>query len=223
MVADLFCPYLDRMVPVGVLSLAEPTEAIEQLDHADALGLNVLVTGGTIPDHRGRRRMATRSGQARVYIDALGVDSPYDYDPVWQNFVDLGIPVTSHTGSMGWPDRSLTSNFVGNHLGHFAESHHTLRAASSSAATRAVPDAELRVPRGRRRLACNLYGDLFGHWEKRNRTFMDEHLKPTNLDTAEFRRLFEQYTAGNPRDAGKIDDVIRATSTRWNRTRHRSS
>ena len=56
--------------------------------------------------------------------------------------------------------------------------------------------------------ACNLYGDLFGHWEKRNRAFMAEHLKPTNLDTAEFRRLFEQYTAGNPRYEGKIDDVI---------------
>ena len=37
---------------------------------------------------------------------------------------------------------------------------------------------------------------------------MDEHLKPTNLDTAEFRRLFEQYTAGNPRYAGKIDDIV---------------
>ena len=56
--------------------------------------------------------------------------------------------------------------------------------------------------------ACNLYGDLFGHWEKRNRAFMDEHLKPTNLDTTEFRRLFEQYTAGNPRYEGKVDDII---------------
>jgi hypothetical protein len=37
---------------------------------------------------------------------------------------------------------------------------------------------------------------------------MDEHLKPTNLDTTEFRRLFEQYTAGNPRYAGKIDDIV---------------
>src|SRR4029453_14701371 len=44
MVAALFSPYLDRMVPVGVLSLAEPTEAIEQMDHAHGLGLKVLVT-----------------------------------------------------------------------------------------------------------------------------------------------------------------------------------
>ena len=102
MVADLFSPYLDRMVPVGVLSLAEPTEAIEQLEHAHALGLKVLVTGGTIPRTiEADAEWQPDPAKRRVYIDALGVDSPYDYDPVWQKFVDLGIPVTSHSGSHG--------------------------------------------------------------------------------------------------------------------------
>jgi predicted TIM-barrel fold metal-dependent hydrolase len=210
MVADLFAPYRDRMVPVGVLSLAEPTEAIEQLDHAHGLGLEVLVTGGTIvrtveADAAWQPDPAKR----RVYIDALGVDSPYDYDPVWQKFVDLGIPVTSHSGSMGWPDRSLSSNFVGNHLGHFAQSHHTFaRSLFLGGVTERFPTLNFGFLEGGVGWACNLYGDLLGHWEKRNRKFMDEHLKPTNLDTAEFRRLFEQYTAGNPRYAGKIDDII---------------
>jgi len=100
MVADLFSPYLDRMVPVGVLSLAEPTEAIEQMDHAHELGLKVLVTGGTIPRPiEADAEWQPDPAKRRVYIDALGLDSPYDYDPVWQKFVDLGIPVTSHTGS----------------------------------------------------------------------------------------------------------------------------
>ena len=210
MVADLFSPYLDRMVPVGVLSLAEPTEAIEQMEHAHGLGLKVLVTGGTIvrtieADAEWQPDPARR----RVYIDALGVDSPYDYDPVWQSFVDLGIPVTSHSGSMGWPDRSLSSNFVGNHLGHFAQSHHTFaRSLFLGGVTERFPTLNFGFLEGGVGWACNLYADLFGHWEKRNRAFMDEHLKPTNLDTTEFRRLFEQYTAGNPRYEGKIDDVI---------------
>ena len=201
MVADLFAPYLDRMVPVGVLSLAEPTEAIEQMEHAHGLGLKVLVTGGHDPaHHRGRRRVAARSGEAaRRTSTRSGVDSPYDYDPVWQKFVDLGIPVTSHSGSMGWPDRSLSSNFVGNHLGHFAQSHHTFaRSLFLGGVTERFPTLNFGFLEGGVGWACNLYGDLFGHWEKRNRTFMDEHLKPTNLDTAEFRRLFEQYTAGQP-------------------------
>ena len=128
---------------------------------------------------------------------------------MWQKFVDLGIPVTSHSGSMGWPDRSLSSNFVGNHLGHFAQSHHTFaRSLFLGGVTERFPTLNFGFLEGGVGWACNLYGDLFGHWEKRNRTFMDEHLKPTNLDTAEFRRLFEQYTAGNPRYEGKIDDII---------------
>jgi predicted TIM-barrel fold metal-dependent hydrolase len=210
MVADLFSPYLDRMVPVGVLSLAEPTDAIEQMEHAHGLGLKVLVTGGTVvrpieADAEWQPDPARR----RVYIDALAVDSPYDYDPVWQRFVDLGLPVTTHSGSMGWPDRSLSSNFVGNHLGHFAQSHHTFaRSLFLGGVTERFPTLNFGFLEGGVGWACNLYGDLFGHWEKRNRVFMDEHLKPTNLDTAEFRRLFEQYTAGNPRFEGKIDDVI---------------
>jgi predicted TIM-barrel fold metal-dependent hydrolase len=210
MAADLWSPYLDRVVPVGVLSLAEPTDAVEQLEHAHGLGLKVLVTGGTIlrpidADEEWQPDPTKR----RVYVDALGLDSPYDYDPVWQKFVELGIPVTSHSGSMGWPDRSLPSNFVANHLGHFAESHHTFaRSLFLGGVTERFPTLNVGFLEGGVGWACNLYGDLFGHWEKRNRTFLDEHLKPTNLDLDEFRRLYEHYTAGNPRFDGKIDDIL---------------
>ena len=210
MVSELFAPYLDRMVPVGVLSLAEPADAIEQLDHAHGLGLKVLVTGGTIPrpievDAEWQDDPARR----RVYIDALAIDSPHDYDPVWRRFVELGIPVTSHSGSMGWPDRSVPSNFVANHLGHFAQSHHTFaRNLFLGGVTQRFPELNFGFLEGGVGWACNLYGDLIGHWEKRNRKFMDENLKPTNLDIAEFRRLYEQYTTGNPRFEGKLDDIV---------------
>ena len=210
MVADLFSPYLDRMVPVGVLSLAEPADAIEQMEHAHTLGLKVLVTGGTIPRTiEADAEWQPEPAKRRVYIDALGLDSPYDYDPVWQKFVDLGIPVTSHSGSMGWPDRSLSSNFVANHLGHFAQSHHTFaRSLFLGGVTERFPTLNFGFLEGGVGWACSLYGDLLGHWEKRNRPSMEQHLKPTNLDTEEFRRLFEQYASGNPHTEGKIDDII---------------
>jgi predicted TIM-barrel fold metal-dependent hydrolase len=210
MVADLFSPYLDRIVPVGVLGLAEPTDAIEQMEYAHSLGLKVLVTGGTIArTFEADAEWQPDATRRRTYIDALAIDSPYDYDPVWQKFVDLGIPVTSHSGSMGWPDRSLPSNFVANHLGHFAQSHHTFaRNLFLGGVTERFPGLNFGFLEGGVGWACNLYGDLIGHWEKRNRKFMEEHLKPTNLDIAEFRRLYEQYTAGNPRFAGKLDDIV---------------
>src|SRR5438067_10290934 len=119
MAAETFAPFADRMIPAGVLSLAFPNDAIEQLSHAANLGLKVLVTGGTVvrPVEEDADWQPDPS-KRRVYIDALAVDSPYDYEPVWSKFTDLGTPVTSHSGSMGWPDRSLVHNFVGNHLGH---------------------------------------------------------------------------------------------------------
>ena len=56
--------------------------------------------------------------------------------------------------------------------------------------------------------ACNLYSDLFGHWEKRNRKFMLENLKPTNVDSAQMRRLLEKYSAQDRCFQGKIDDIM---------------
>ncbi len=211
MVAELFAPYLDRMVPVG---RAEPGRA-DRGDRADGARARSRAQGARHrrhdPAHRSRPTPSgnriRRSGASTSTRSAS--TAPYDYDPVWQKFVDLGIPVTSHSGSMGWPDRSLSSNFVGNHLGHFAQSHHTFaRSLFLGGVTERFPTLNFGFLEGGVGWACNLYGDLFGHWEKRNRKFMDEHLKPTNLDTAEFRRLFEQYTAGNPRYAGKIDDIV---------------
>jgi len=210
MVADTFEPYADRIIPAGVVSLAEPTAAIEQLEHAHALGLKILVTGGTVvrpieEDAAWQPDPAKR----RVYVDALAIDSAYDYDPVWQRFVDLGIPVTSHSGSMGWPDRALVNSFVGNHLGHFAQSHHVFaRSLFLGGVTERFPTLNFAFLEGGVGWACNLYSDLRGHWAKRNKRYMDTQLKPTNFDTAAFSALYEKYTAGNPRFAGKLADIV---------------
>ena len=95
MVADLFAPYADRIVPVGVLSLAEP-------DRGDRPARPRGLAGPQGARHRRHGRPRTIDEDAdwqpepasgASYIDGLGLDSPYDYDPVWQRFVDLGIPV----------------------------------------------------------------------------------------------------------------------------------
>jgi predicted TIM-barrel fold metal-dependent hydrolase len=212
MAAETFAPYADRMIPAGVLSLAHPDDAMDQLEHASSLGLKVLVTGGTIQrpieeDADWQPDPARR----RTYIDALAVDSPYDYEPVWRKFVDLGIPLTSHSGSMGWPDRALVNSFVGNHLGHFAQSHHVFaRSLFLGGVTHRHPQLNVGFLEGGVGWACNLYSDLFGHWEKRNKAFMHANLKPTNFDTAAFSELYLKYTEGHPRYEGKIDAIVEA-------------
>ena len=210
MAKEVFAPYADRIIAVGILNLSEPTEAIEQLEEAHRLGLKALVTGGTIArpieaDAAWQPDVAKR----RTYIDALGLDSPYDYDPVWAKFVELKIPLVSHSGSMGWADRSLPHNFVANHLGHFAQSHHTFaRSLFLGGVTQRHPDLHVGFMEGGVGWAANLASDLVGHWEKRNKGFMDAHLKPTLLDRDEFARLYELYTADVKHYAGKIDDIV---------------
>ncbi len=210
MVADLFAPFSDRIIPVGVVSLVEPSDAIEQLEHAHALGLRQVVTGGSIV-----RTVEADAGwqpdpaRRRVYIDGLGLDSPYDYDPVWAKFNELRIPVATHSGSMGWPDRSSPSNFVANHLGHFAQSHHLFaRSLLLGGVTQRFPELRFGFLEGGVGWACSLLSDLGEHWEKRNRRFLDSHLKPTNLDRDELRRQLEGYARVQRRYAGKIDDII---------------
>ncbi len=210
MVADLFAPYSDRLIPVGVVSLAEPSDAVAQLEHAHSLGLRQVVTGGSIvrtveADAEWQPDPAKR----RVYVDGLGLDSPHDYDPVWAKFAELKIPVTTHSGSMGWPDRSSPTNFVANHLGHFAQSHHLFaRSLLLGGVTQRFPDLRFGFLEGGVGWACGLLADLKEHWEKRNRTFLEANLKPTNLDRAELRRQLESYAKVEKRFAGKIDDIL---------------
>jgi len=210
MVADLFAPYSDRLIPVGVVSLAEPSDAVAQLEHAHSLGLRQVVTGGSVvrtveADAQWQPDPAKR----RVYVDGLALDSPHDYDPVWEKFSELKIPVTVHSGSMGWPDRSSPTNFVANHLGHFAQSHHLFaRNLLLGGVTQRFPDLRFGFLEGGVGWACGLLADLKEHWEKRNRKFLEANLKPTNLDRAKLRRHLESYAEVEKRLAGKIDDIL---------------
>ncbi len=95
-----------------------PDEAITELDHATGeLGLKAFMFGG--PIGRPVPGVDPPSRAAR-WLDSLGLDSQYDYDPVWQRCVDLGVSPTFHTAAMGWTIRASVSNYVFNHIGMFA-------------------------------------------------------------------------------------------------------
>ncbi len=211
MAADLFRSYADRMTPAAVCPTNTPEEAIEAAEHAvRELGLKALVMNCTVPRTiPADADWQPEGGKRRVYIDALGMDSAYDYDPVWAKMVELKVAVTNHTGSMGWPDRSSPSSFVGNHLGHFAQSHHAFaRALFLGGVTERFPDLNFGFLEGGVGWACNLHADLIGHWKKRNKKAAHAHLKPTNLDIGEMRRLMTQYSARDKAFVGKIDRIL---------------
>ncbi|MPY92734.1 MAG: amidohydrolase family protein [Acidimicrobiia bacterium] len=127
------------------------------------------------------------------WLDTLGLDSAYDYDPVWARCVDLGIAPTFHTGSRRYGLRTSPSNFVYNHIGHFgAASEAVCKALFIGGVTRRFPMLRVAFLEGGVGWAAQLYADLVGHWEKRNRDAL-EATRPDNLRVDELLALVSRH------------------------------
>jgi hypothetical protein len=192
MARDAFAPYADRLIPVAVVPHRAPSEAIEVLDDAVELGFRAMFTTGAV-------RRAASTGTP--YVDFLALDSPYDYDPLWRRCGDLGLAVTVHGGSFGWADRSSPTNSVFNHIGHFASaSHGFCKAIVLGGVLRRFPSLRFAFLEGGVGWACQLHGDLVGHWDKRHLDTLLTNLRPSNLDLLELRKLFARYADARLRD-----------------------
>src|SRR2546428_396758 len=81
--------------------------AIAELEYAvGELGFKAIML-------RGNQERPIQSAAEKIdpqnaawYVDTIGLDSPYDYDPLWKRCVELGVAVTQHSGSSRWPDRA---------------------------------------------------------------------------------------------------------------------
>ena len=81
-------------------------------------------------------------------FDQLGLDSDYDYDPLWQKCRELGIAPTFHTGGRSYGERNSPTNFTFNHIGHFAAAgHNVAKALFLGGVTRRFPDLASRSSR----------------------------------------------------------------------------
>jgi hypothetical protein len=94
---------------------------------------------------------------------------------------------------MGWGSRRSVSNYMANHLGSFAASMEAqCRELFMGGVTHRFPELAFGLLEGGVSWACQLYADLLGHWEKRNRDTI-HHLDPKRIDTGLVLRLFEEY------------------------------
>lgn len=193
--AEVFAPYADRMTPVAVIPVVTPEEAVEELDFAiGELGLKSIVMNGyaarPIP---GARHLGPDAARHAFWLDTFGIDSAYDYDPVWRRCVELGVNPTFHTGGMGWGSRNSISNYVYNHIGHFAAAGDaTCKSLFLGGVTRRFPELKFAFLEGGVAWACSLFSDLVGHWEKRNPDAL-ENYNPANLDAEAFEAFFARY------------------------------
>ena len=209
--SEAFRDHAALLTPVGIIPMHTPDEAIAELEFATSqLGLKAFMFGGPIS-----RPVPGLDAPIRVarWLDTLGVDSLYDYDPVWAKCVELGVSPTFHTASMGWPTHSSVSSYVYNHIGMFATAGETLaRSLFLGGVPHRFPTLRFAFQEGGVAWAASLYTSLVSHWEKRNRDAIG-HYDPSTLDRELLVDLFERYGSDAYRDRlDGLDDGLRPLS-----------
>lgn len=191
--------FTDRMTTAGVVPMHTPAEAMDGLRHCSELGLKVVgfPEGVTRPIPEPQLEAASpflMPGQ-RHWFDSFGLDSAYDYDPVWALARELGYTVTFHGGLGNMASGSFTSvsNYSFNHVGSFAQRMHTLvKSLYMGGVTRRFPDSGFAVLECGVGWAAILLNDLLDHWEKRRPEAL-EPLDPAGIDWEELRALMRRY------------------------------
>jgi|tagenome__1003787_1003787.scaffolds.fasta_scaffold20954166_3 predicted TIM-barrel fold metal-dependent hydrolase len=184
--ANLFAPYADRTTVGALVPMVDPKTAVAELEYAvRELGFKTAVFAGHA------RREIGRDGAYR--LDTFGVDSAYDYDPVWAKCVELGIAPVFHSSLQSHRVTRSATSYVYNHVGGLAASHESLcKSLFLSGVTHRFPTLRFGFLEGGVAWACSLLGDLVGHWEKRNANAIHA-LDPDALDVDALLALFEEY------------------------------
>lgn len=205
--ARMFDGLRDRLEPIAVIPMVTPDEAIAELDHAVlTLGLKAVVMSGVI-----ERVTPSVDGSERRWLDTLAHASLYDYDPVWRRCVELGVVPTFHAVGFGWGTRTSPNCYVHNHIGHFAAAQEgTCRAIVFGGVARRFPDLRFAFLEGGVAWGCQLYADILGHWEKRNRDAVHNY-NPAQLDLDTYEALLREHARP---DIAEIIPILRANAAR---------
>jgi hypothetical protein len=174
-----------------------PEEAVAELEYAvTGLGFKAVLCAGYV-----QRPL----GADGYWLDQYGIDSAYDYDPVWAKAQELGTSVAFHSGFIGMTPYRSISSYVYNHIGMLAEGQAALaKSLVLGGVTRRFPGMKFAFLEGGVAWAASLYADLVGHWEKRNVRSLREHLDPGNVDRALLGRMVAKYAPDLPPPSGGL-------------------
>ena len=89
MAAELFRSVSDRLIPAACIPMHTPAEAIEELEFATGLGLRAMMMTSLMRRPIKAAQHDGESGRYANWPDALGLESEYDYDPVWAKCLKL--------------------------------------------------------------------------------------------------------------------------------------
>ncbi len=203
--AEVYEPYRDRLIPVACIPTFTPEEAVAELDHAvDVLGLRAAMMGGAVP-----RPIPEHTGPAARWMDGLGHGSPYDYAPLWDRCVSLGVSPTFHSSGAGWGSRTSPTNYVYNHIGNFAAAGELCaRSLLFGGVPMRWPELRFAFLEGGAAWACNLYSDVLGHFDKRNASAIGRY-DPSALDHELLASMFARHARGRVHDRlARLDEGL---------------
>jgi predicted TIM-barrel fold metal-dependent hydrolase len=197
--AETFAGLADRLTPVAAIPMHTPEEAIAELDYAvGELGHKAVLCAGYV--QRPFAALADKDpdvSQYAFWLDQFGLDSAYDYDPVWARAQELGVSIAFHSGFIGMTPYRSISSYVSNHISMLAEGQQSLaKSLFLGGVTRRFPDMNFAFLEGGVAWAASLYCDLLGHWEKRNLGALRRNLDPALIDRALMGQMMSRYAPG---------------------------
>src|SRR5271169_526791 len=93
--AETFAPLADRLTPVAAIPMHTPEEAVAEMEYAvSGLGYKAVLCAGYV--QRPFDALAGADPELSRYafwLDQFGLDSAYDYDPVWARAQELGVSI----------------------------------------------------------------------------------------------------------------------------------
>jgi len=209
MKAEMFAGYTDRLLPVATIPMHTPQEAVEELEYAvRKLGLRAVMMASYVRRQiKAATRISPEAARYSYWLDTYGLDSEYDYDPVWAKCVELGVSPTFHSVGYGWGSRATPTNYVHNHLGNFAASADAVcRGLFLGGVPKRFPTLTFAFMEGGVAWARQLYCDLLSHWDKRSWSAVQNY-NPANVDRNAFLDLSRRY--GGKLVDGRAEEILR--------------
>jgi predicted TIM-barrel fold metal-dependent hydrolase len=206
------------MLPVAVIPMHTPEEAIAELDHAvGELGFRAVTLAGYVKRDWANGNVP-KNGEGPAWLDLIGIDSVYDYDPVWRRCAELGVAPTFHSGSQTLGFRQSNSNYIFNHLGNFAAGAEAIcKALFLGGVPRRFPELRFGFMEGGVGWATQLYISLVSYWEKRNVDAIQHYnpaASPMSSSTSGRRPRSRRRRTSRRCSLSRSTSVVRPT-TRW--------
>ena len=207
--AETFAPFADRLAPVAAIPMHTPDEAVDELEYAvNVLGFKAVLCAGYVQrPFEALAHVDPAVSNYAFWLDQFGLDSLYDYDPVWAKAQELGVSIAFHSGFIGMTPYRSTSSYVFNHLSMLAEGQQSLaKSLFLGGVTRRFPGMNFAFLEGGVTWAASLYSDIIGHWEKRNIKALRSHLDPALVDRRLLTEMADRYAPNAAAVKGGLTD-----------------